>query len=105
MHTSHKLQSDLVYFLQLLDSNHDNMINFRDFVVGLGIQCRADLPARLLLMYRLHLPPALLAADLEEYDIHVPKSGMFYLTVYFYFCAPKSSSNRLQDNQPVAGLK
>ena len=45
------------------------MINFRDFAWFLGISCRADLPERLKLLYRLHLPPALLDTDRDERDM------------------------------------
>ena len=49
------------------------MINFRDFVYGLGIMCRADLAERLKLMYRLHQPPAVLPTDRDEFEM--TKSG------------------------------
>ena len=67
-----------VCLLQLLDTNHDNMINFRDFVYGLGIMCRADLTERLKLIYRLHQPPALLPTDRDEFEMS--KSGKTLLT-------------------------
>ena len=50
------------------------MINFRDFVWVWGIMCRADLQEKLKLMFRLHLPPALLPTDAEELEAS-PKSG------------------------------
>ena len=54
------------------------MINFRDFVYGLGIMCRADLTERLKLIYRLHQPPALLPTDRDEFEMS--KSGKTLLT-------------------------
>ncbi len=49
-----------------MDTNGDNMINFRDFVEGLGIMCRAELTERLKLLFRLHQPPALLPTDKDD---------------------------------------
>jgi hypothetical protein len=54
---------------RLLDSNNDNMINFRDFAWFLGVCCRGDLPERLKLLYRLHLPPCLLDTDKDETEV------------------------------------
>jgi hypothetical protein len=51
---------------RLLDTNSDNMINFKDFAFALGVMCRSDLVEKLKLIYRLHLPPALLPTDEEE---------------------------------------
>ena len=57
---------------RLLDANLDNMVNFREFVWFLSIVCRADMPERLKLLYRLHQPPALL--DSEVADVDSPSS-------------------------------
>ena len=67
-----------IQIFQLLDSNKDNMINFRDFAWFLGVSCRADLPERLKLLYRLHLPPAYLDTDKDERDLldESPKSDI-----------------------------
>jgi len=46
------------------------MVNFRDFVWLMGIMCQSDMIDRLKLMYRLHLPPALL--DTEQLDPDTP---------------------------------
>lgn len=40
---------------QLLDLNEDNMINFKELALGLGILCRAGLESRLKLLYACHL--------------------------------------------------
>ncbi|XP_022235089.1 TBC1 domain family member 9-like, partial [Limulus polyphemus] len=40
---------------QLLDLNEDNMINFKELALGLGILCRAGLEYRLKLLYACHL--------------------------------------------------
>jgi len=53
---------------RLLDANRDNMVNFREFVWFLSIVCRADMPERLKLMYRLHQPPALLDSEVADAD-------------------------------------
>ena len=80
---------------QLLDTNRDNMINFRDFVNGLGIMCRADLTERLKLMYRLHQPPALLPTDQDEFEM--AKSGKILVfkcsVILSYFISIKPYSN------------
>ncbi|KAK2144685.1 hypothetical protein LSH36_737g04030 [Paralvinella palmiformis] len=57
---------------RLLDRDGDNMINFRDFSWLLGVICKAELPERMKLFYRLHIPPALLDTDKDELDS--PKS-------------------------------
>ncbi|KAL8560078.1 hypothetical protein ACOMHN_041547 [Nucella lapillus] len=46
-----------------LDSDGDNMVNFKEFVWLLGGLCRAGSTERLRLIYLLHLPPALLPSD------------------------------------------
>jgi len=51
---------------RLLDANHDNMVNFREFIWFLSMVCRADMPERLKLLYRLHQPPALLDSELAD---------------------------------------
>ncbi|XP_022105913.1 TBC1 domain family member 9-like isoform X1 [Acanthaster planci] len=61
-------QADLLALraFRLLDEDRDNLINFREFSWGLGVMCRSELPERLRLLYRLHLPPALLPEDMES---------------------------------------
>ena len=53
----------VLIFVQLLDENGDNLINFKEFVSVLGIMCKDDVTARVKLLYQLHLPPALLPSD------------------------------------------
>jgi len=53
---------------RLLDANCDNMVNFREFVWFLSIVCRADMPERLKMLYRLHQPPALLESEIAVAD-------------------------------------
>lgn len=48
---------------RFLDSDSDNMINFKEFVWLLGVLCRASPTERLRLIYLLHLPPALQSSD------------------------------------------
>jgi len=59
---------------RLLDANRDNMVNFRDFIWFLSIVCRADMPERLKLLYRLHQPPALLDSEVADADTPSSKS-------------------------------
>ncbi|XP_041366492.1 TBC1 domain family member 9-like [Gigantopelta aegis] len=51
---------------RFLDTNKDNMINFKEFVYLLGVMCKADFNQRLKLLYMLHQPPALCPEDTEE---------------------------------------
>lgn len=53
---------------RLLDANRDNMVNFREFIWFLSIVCRADMPERLKLLFRLHQPPALLNSEAADAD-------------------------------------
>ena len=64
------------YPLQYLDSNNDNMINFKEFVWLLGVLCRSSPTERLRLIYLLHLPPALLPSDPLDDTPGSPQSGM-----------------------------
>ncbi|CAG5132488.1 unnamed protein product [Candidula unifasciata] len=59
---------------RLLDENKDNLINFKEFVSVLGIMCKADVTARIKLLYLLHLPPALLPTDPLDDSPSSPKS-------------------------------
>ncbi|BFZ04267.1 hypothetical protein BsWGS_07306 [Bradybaena similaris] len=49
---------------RLSDENKDNLINFKEFISTLGVMCKSDITVRIKLLYLLHLPPALLPADL-----------------------------------------
>jgi len=64
-----------VRVFRLLDANHDNMVNFREFIWFLSIVCRADMPERLKLLYRLHQPPALLDSEVADVDSPSSRSG------------------------------
>lgn len=50
-------------FRLLDDSDQLGVLTFRDLAHLLGIMCCADVQNRLVLLYRLHLPPALLPTD------------------------------------------
>ncbi|GFO20932.1 TBC1 domain family member 9 [Plakobranchus ocellatus] len=54
---------DLYFLFKLLDENGDNLVNFKEFVSAMGTMCKADVTARIKLLYQLHLPPALLPSD------------------------------------------
>jgi hypothetical protein len=58
-----------LHVFRLLDTNHDNMVNFREFIWFMSIVCRAELQERLKLLYRLHQPPALLDTELIDSDM------------------------------------
>ncbi|XP_014674997.1 PREDICTED: TBC1 domain family member 9-like [Priapulus caudatus] len=51
---------------RLYDRNADGLINFKEFVDCLAAMCRAELPDRAQLFYRMHQPPALLPGDLDS---------------------------------------
>lgn len=75
--------------LQFIDTNEDNMVNFKEFVQLLGLMCKVDYTERLKLFYQLHQPPCLLDTDsFEEDSVASPKSGKalkdFHIT-YTYF--------------------
>ena len=80
---------------RLLDVNRDNMINFREFIWFLSIICRADMPERLKLLYRLHQPPALLQSEVADVDTPSSTSDTdSAVEAYKYF-----------DQSPVADAK
>nr|CAB3266843.1 TBC1 domain family member 9 [Phallusia mammillata] len=47
--------SDLIF--RLCDKDNDNLVNFKDFAVNLGIICRGEPQKKLQLLYQLHLLP------------------------------------------------
>ena len=66
-----------LFFLQFMDENQDNMINFKDFVRVLGMLCKGDYTQKLKLLYMLHQPPALLENDDFDLDeLASPGSGL-----------------------------
>uniref|UniRef100_A0A8D3DHP7 TBC1 domain family member 9 n=1 Tax=Scophthalmus maximus TaxID=52904 RepID=A0A8D3DHP7_SCOMX len=46
-----------VRFFRLLDHNGDALINFREFISGLGVLCHGDLIEKLKLFYKMHVLP------------------------------------------------
>uniref|UniRef100_A0A671VW85 TBC1 domain family member 9 n=1 Tax=Sparus aurata TaxID=8175 RepID=A0A671VW85_SPAAU len=44
-------------FFRLLDQNGDALINFREFISGLGVLCHGDLTEKLKLLYKMHVIP------------------------------------------------
>ncbi|XP_077122419.1 TBC1 domain family member 9B isoform X1 [Ranitomeya variabilis] len=51
---------------RLLDTNKDSLINFKEFVTGLGGMYHGDMTDKLKFLYKLHLPPALGAEETES---------------------------------------
>ncbi|XP_078509668.1 TBC1 domain family member 9B isoform X2 [Lissotriton helveticus] len=51
---------------RLLDQNKDSLINFKEFVTGLGGMYHGDLTEKLKFLYKLHLPPALNPEEAES---------------------------------------
>ncbi|KAM9311308.1 TBC1 domain family member 9B [Gastrophryne carolinensis] len=51
---------------RMLDSNKDSLINFKEFVTGLGGMYHGDMTDKLKFLYKLHLPPALSSEETES---------------------------------------
>ncbi|XP_053320153.1 TBC1 domain family member 9B isoform X2 [Spea bombifrons] len=51
---------------RLLDSNKDSLINFKEFVTGLGGMYHGDMTEKLKFLYKLHLTPALGPEETES---------------------------------------
>lgn len=51
---------------RLLDTNKDLLINFKEFVTGLGGMYHGDMTDKLKFLYKLHLPPALSPEETES---------------------------------------
>uniref|UniRef100_A0A3Q0SKI9 TBC1 domain family member 9 n=1 Tax=Amphilophus citrinellus TaxID=61819 RepID=A0A3Q0SKI9_AMPCI len=66
-----------VRFFRLLDQNADALINFREFITGLGVLCHRDLTEKLKLLYKMHVLPEM-THEQEEPD------SAFEATQYFF---------------------
>uniref|UniRef100_A0A3P8SVZ0 TBC1 domain family member 9 n=1 Tax=Amphiprion percula TaxID=161767 RepID=A0A3P8SVZ0_AMPPE len=66
-----------VRFFRLLDQNGDTLINFREFINGLGVLCHGDLTEKLKLLYKMHVLPEF-THEQEEPD------SAFEATQYFF---------------------
>ncbi|XP_066535393.1 TBC1 domain family member 9 [Hoplias malabaricus] len=64
-------------FFRLLDHNADALINFREFITGLGVLCHGDLTEKLKLLYKMHVLPEL------HHEQDEPDSA-FEATQYFF---------------------
>ncbi|KAM9770740.1 TBC1 domain family member 9 [Menidia menidia] len=74
-----------VRFFRLLDENVDALINFREFINGLGVLCHGDLIEKLKLLYKMHVLPEI-SNEQEEPD------SAFEATQYFFEdIAPETS--------------
>ncbi|KAL1023763.1 hypothetical protein UPYG_G00045800 [Umbra pygmaea] len=75
-------------FFRLLDHNGDSLINFREFIGGLGVLCHGDLTEKLMLLYNMHVIPEV-TQELEEPD------SAFEATQYFFEDITPETSNGL----------
>ncbi|XP_018611783.1 TBC1 domain family member 9-like isoform X2 [Scleropages formosus] len=64
-------------FFRHLDRNGDNLINFREFIIGLSVLCHGDLTDKLRLLYKLHVWP-------EVTDVQDEPDSAFEATQYFF---------------------
>ncbi|MCJ8730239.1 hypothetical protein PDJAM_G00182030 [Pangasius djambal] len=77
-----------VRFFRLLDQNTDALINFREFINGLGVLCHGDLTEKLKLLYKMHILP----------DVHHEQDepdSAFEATQYFFEDITPETSNGL----------
>lgn len=51
---------------RLLDQNQDGLVNFKEFISVLTVMYHGDLTEKLKLLYKLHLPPALVPEEAES---------------------------------------
>ncbi|KAM4555975.1 TBC1 domain family member 9B isoform 1-T1 [Odontesthes bonariensis] len=51
---------------RLLDQNQDGLVNFKEFITGLSGMYHGDMTEKLKLLYKLHLPPALVPEEAES---------------------------------------
>uniref|UniRef100_H3CN01 TBC1 domain family member 9 n=1 Tax=Tetraodon nigroviridis TaxID=99883 RepID=H3CN01_TETNG len=72
-------QSDLLAarFFRLLDQNCDGLINFREFITGLGVLYHGELIEKLKILYKMHVMPEI-PNEQEEPD------SAFEATQYFF---------------------
>uniref|UniRef100_A0A3Q1EJ35 TBC1 domain family member 9 n=1 Tax=Acanthochromis polyacanthus TaxID=80966 RepID=A0A3Q1EJ35_9TELE len=81
-----------VRFFRLLDQNGDALINFREFINGLGVLCHGDLTEKLKLLYKMHVLPEF-THEQEEPD------SAFEATQYFFEdITPETSIVKKQNN-------
>uniref|UniRef100_A0AAQ4S2Y6 TBC1 domain family member 9 n=1 Tax=Gasterosteus aculeatus aculeatus TaxID=481459 RepID=A0AAQ4S2Y6_GASAC len=64
-------------FFRLLDQNGDALINFREFINGLGVLCHGDHMEKLKLLYKIHVIPEM------RHEPEEPDSA-FEATQYFF---------------------
>ncbi|KAG7333745.1 hypothetical protein KOW79_002152 [Hemibagrus wyckioides] len=77
-----------VRFFRLLDQNADALINFREFINGLGVLCHGDLTEKLKLLYKMHILPEV------PHEQDEPDSA-FEATQYFFEDITPETSNGL----------
>ncbi|KAK3554366.1 hypothetical protein QTP70_022593 [Hemibagrus guttatus] len=77
-----------VRFFRLLDQNADALINFREFINGLGVLCHGDLTEKLKLLYKMHILPDV------PHEQDEPDSA-FEATQYFFEDITPETSNGL----------
>ncbi|KAK2852323.1 hypothetical protein Q7C36_007524 [Tachysurus vachellii] len=77
-----------VRFFRMLDHNADALINFREFINGLGVLCHGDLTEKLKLLYKMHILPDV------PHEQDEPDSA-FEATQYFFEDITPETSNGL----------
>lgn len=56
----------VIRLFRLQDQNHDGLVNFKEFIHPLTVMYHGDLTEKLKLIYKLHLPPALVSDEAES---------------------------------------
>ena len=53
-------------YRQVVDTNGDGRINFKEFTLVFEKICRGDITHKMRMLYEMHLPPALLPEEIAE---------------------------------------
>ncbi|XP_076830518.1 TBC1 domain family member 9 [Brachyhypopomus gauderio] len=83
---------------RLLDQNADALINFREFITGLGVLCHGDLTEKLKLLYKMHILPEL------HHEQDEPDSAFEATQYFFEDITPETSHDPKGKNEKDDGF-